>query len=80
MNLQKNMIYLEDKLTEFRIAGQHPSYVGLSEEFHDTLTAEMKQENRVHEFFGVPVITMGGSIMPKDGVYIHPMTWSRSEV
>lgn len=77
--MNKLMNYLEDKLTEFRIAGKTPSYVGLREDIHRALTEEMKKypayENvigsLVFEFFGTPVVGMGGPCMPSDGVYIH---------
>jgi len=77
--IKNAVIYISDKIEEFRIASGGPSYIGLTSEVREQLENELRAKERVQsekqavltEFLGLPVITMGGPLMPEDGVYIH---------
>ena len=76
-------IYIEDKVEEFRISGKTPDYIGLTESAHKKLSDEFRPKERIKmgdsddnalisEFLGLPVVQVSGTMVPDDGVYIHP--------
>ena len=68
---------LSDKLEVFRIDGFKPSWIGLDFNVLAQLNFELSEARGVEvnvlltKFLEVPVISMGGPLLPADGIYIH---------
>ena len=71
--------YIEGKIEEFRIDGNSPLYLGLTEKAYSRLRKELLCMANVDssdlfnlkEFLGLPVFIEARPDMPTDGVFIH---------
>ena len=81
--MDKVGMLIEDKLTEFRIDGKTPEYLGLSPKVYAVLVTELnsttktQNNSRLEKFLGLKVFVVGGPAMPRDGIYIHDKNASK---